>query len=169
MNIKSLAEVVVSMPPLRHRSAGEVFDADKSEVVKWLLSQPGFRLWACNRFFSVNQSRRMLAYDQETQLWSGNPESLKKITEMKKPGRPKKIKDEEVLGVIGSLEKPNVAMVYRMMNETSGSAPDYQTLKRAFARLCSEKKIQRAPSKDGSFRYEVVAAAAVNPAIMEVE
>ncbi len=67
MNNKEVAEVLSKMPPLPHSVAGQPFDIEKSEVLKWFLAQPGAKNWVFTRMRGTNR----IEYDQETGLWRG--------------------------------------------------------------------------------------------------
>lgn len=88
------------MPPLRHK-VGDVFDIEKSEVVAWVMKQPGFKEWAFSRL--KNSGR--FAYDAATGTWRGVPykEVMEKV-EWRNPdalrnsigGRPIKFTNEAI-------------------------------------------------------------------------
>lgn len=69
-----------TMPPLPHSVAGQVFDIENSEVVKWLISQPQLKQWIFDK--AVGSER--IKYNGESGLWCGVPRG--------KRGRPSKAK-----------------------------------------------------------------------------
>lgn len=62
-----LLDVVKNMPPLHHTIPNEEFDIKKSEVVKWLISQPDILNWIWN---NIKQSGDVI-YDKDTGEWRG--------------------------------------------------------------------------------------------------
>lgn len=58
---------VRKMPPSYHTLPGENFSVNDSEVVKWLMSQPGVR----NFIFSKMSVYGLIEYDPTTQKWRG--------------------------------------------------------------------------------------------------
>lgn len=93
-------EALSMMPPLRH-SVGEVFDIEKSEVVKWVIECPGFKQWLFNKISCTGR----IVYDEATGTWSGAPyrkpergfKEWRLIQGANAGGRPKKYQDEDVL------------------------------------------------------------------------
>lgn len=57
--------VIKKMPPLYHTLPGEDFDWEKSEVMKWALSQPQIG----NKI--MNEVRKYATYDADTGKWTG--------------------------------------------------------------------------------------------------
>lgn len=55
------------MPPCYHTLPGEDFDIKKSEVVKWLISQPEILNFLWNHIKSSGD----VIYDPQTGLWQG--------------------------------------------------------------------------------------------------
>jgi hypothetical protein len=66
MKRKPIASVL-TMPPRRHSIPGQPFDIERSEVVRWLLSQPEVTRWV----FDVARSRGWIVYDRATGTWRG--------------------------------------------------------------------------------------------------
>lgn len=61
-------KVVESMPPLSHNAVkGVPFDPMKSDVNRWIISQPSVVNW----LFSYLHSRGLLKFDPVTRLWTG--------------------------------------------------------------------------------------------------
>lgn len=58
--------VAAQMPPLRHKVDSQ-FSLQKSEVVKWLLSQESILQYV----FDVTQQTGMIEYDATTGTWRG--------------------------------------------------------------------------------------------------
>lgn len=58
------------MPELRHNICDGEFDIAKSEVVKWLISQPDIMQYIFNRVAN-NGSNPLIAYDPVTGKWQG--------------------------------------------------------------------------------------------------
>lgn len=69
MNQQKFLETLSSMPPLYHTLPGSEFDPEKSEVVNWMIAQPGFRLW----LFSRMQNSERIAFDPQARKWHGVP------------------------------------------------------------------------------------------------
>ena len=59
-------DVAAKMPPLRH-STGEVFDMDKSEVMNWLLAQPGVK----QLLFDKISQPGIIIFNKTTGTWQG--------------------------------------------------------------------------------------------------
>lgn len=67
-----LLEVAKKMPPLYHTLPGEDFDIHKSEVVKWLISQPEILEYVYHRVkVCGGVSGAFIKYDPETGKWKG--------------------------------------------------------------------------------------------------
>lgn len=100
---KAFYEALSKMPPLRH-SVGEVFDIEKSEVVRWVLEQPELKQWLFNKIKDTNR----IAYDEATGTWRGAPyrkpergfKEWRLIQGGSAGGRPKKYQDEDVLKLL---------------------------------------------------------------------
>lgn len=96
-------EAVAKMPPLRHK-VGEVFDIEKSEVVKWLMEQPNFKKWVFARIYGAGR----IVYDAATGTWSGVPyEDVLKNAVWNQPagadrkgGRPVTVTTKMVAGLV---------------------------------------------------------------------
>lgn len=56
-----------NMPPLYHSLPGQSFDIQKSEVIKWLISNPEVLQYL---FDKVNKSG-FIIYNPKTQKWQG--------------------------------------------------------------------------------------------------
>jgi hypothetical protein len=54
------------MPPLRHK-VGDQYDVTKSEVAKWLCSQPEIMEYVVGRMNAAG----FITFDPETRLWTG--------------------------------------------------------------------------------------------------
>ncbi len=54
------------MPPLAH-STSKPFDITKSEVAKWLVSQPE----VMQKIFNMASNRAVIKFNSETQMWQG--------------------------------------------------------------------------------------------------
>ena len=67
MNQKEFHAALSSMPELHHTLPGHSFDADKSEVVQWIMSRPGFKNWV----FARATSSGRIEYDPGSGTWSG--------------------------------------------------------------------------------------------------
>lgn len=67
MNQKQFLDTLSSMPPLHHTLPGEAFDADKSEVIAWMIARPGFKNWLFHR---MTHSER-IEYDAASGCWHG--------------------------------------------------------------------------------------------------
>ena len=66
-------QVLSLMPPLHHTLPDQEFDIERSEVVAWLIAQPGFKQWV----FERAKSTERIVYDGETGRWRGHPRSGK--------------------------------------------------------------------------------------------
>lgn len=96
-------EALSKMPPLRH-SVGEVFDIEKSEVVKWVIECPGFKQWLFNKISCTGR----IVYDETTGTWSGAPyrkpergfKEWRLIQGGMPGGRPKKYQDDDLLKIL---------------------------------------------------------------------
>lgn len=75
------------MPPLHHTNPGEEFDIERSEVVAWIMSQPGFKQWVFDRAKATER----IIYDGYANCWRGQPRG--------KPGRPMKTATPEIMEV----------------------------------------------------------------------
>lgn len=62
-----MLNAVRNMPPLPHALQGEEFNIKKSEVVKWLLAQPG----VMNFVFNKMSVYKIIKYNQATGKWQG--------------------------------------------------------------------------------------------------
>ena len=82
MNNQDFAKVMSTMPPLKHSRLGEAFDIERSEVVKWILAQPGVKDWVWRRAMHTKH----VEYDAATGTWHGVRKGPR--------GRPKKIRAE---------------------------------------------------------------------------
>jgi len=60
-------DVARTMPPLRHSLPGHPFDIERSEVARWLCSQPGIMQYV----FDAAKNAGTIAYDPETGTWRG--------------------------------------------------------------------------------------------------
>ena len=60
-------EIAKQMPPLYHTLPNKDFDIRKSEVVKWLISQPEIMQY----IFSHLKDIGFIAYNQATKKWEG--------------------------------------------------------------------------------------------------
>ncbi len=54
------------MPPLRH-NATQTFDITKSEVAKWLVSQPGIM----QKVFDMAANHKVIRFNADMQCWEG--------------------------------------------------------------------------------------------------
>ena len=63
-----LLAVAKHMPPLYHKLPGEVFDIEKSEVVKWLVQQPEILNYIFNQIKGKNP---YIVYNSTTGKWRG--------------------------------------------------------------------------------------------------
>jgi len=79
MNQREFIELMSTMPPLHHTIPGCAFDDEKSELVIWLLAQPGIKSW----LFARMETTGRIAYNPETGCWSGVQRGPR--------GRPKKV------------------------------------------------------------------------------
>jgi hypothetical protein len=61
---------VKSMPPLHH-SVGKQFDAETSEVFRWLLNQPELKRHLLNRMFHTCNISGFIVFDKATGTWQG--------------------------------------------------------------------------------------------------
>jgi hypothetical protein len=59
-------KTAVTMPPLRH-TVGLVFDIEKSEVINWILAQPGMKQY----IFKKLTHEGGIVFDQSTGCWRG--------------------------------------------------------------------------------------------------
>lgn len=59
-------DITKQMPPLHHTMPGEEFDITKSEVVKWLISQPEIMQLIFNAV-----KGKYIVYDKVTGTWRG--------------------------------------------------------------------------------------------------
>lgn len=59
-------ECAKNMPQLRHSTGGE-FNILKSEVAKWLASQPE----VMQKIFDMANRKKFIVYDSETKTWKG--------------------------------------------------------------------------------------------------
>ena len=57
--------VARKMPPLYHSLPGQKFDIFKSEVIKWLISQPEILQYL------FDKAKEYCVYNPDTQKWSG--------------------------------------------------------------------------------------------------
>lgn len=64
-------EVAKKMPPLYHKLPGEEFDIAKSEVVKWLITQPEIMQFIMDRVANRAEASRLITYDPDTGKWQG--------------------------------------------------------------------------------------------------
>ena len=53
--------------PLSRHTVGEFFDIDRSEVVAWIMAQPGFKLWV----FEKAKNTERIVFDRESMGWRG--------------------------------------------------------------------------------------------------
>jgi len=58
-------QVALRMPPLYHTVPGREFDILDSQVVRWLVKQPGIAQYV------FDKAREYLRFDQETRKWEG--------------------------------------------------------------------------------------------------
>lgn len=68
--IRRRLEVARKMPPLRHNFGGE-FDPAKSEVIKWLISQPVILNYLFDAVRGKVYKDPYIVYDPETGKWQG--------------------------------------------------------------------------------------------------
>lgn len=66
-----LLDIARSMPPLYHKIPEEDFDWDRSETLRWLLSQPEVMnyIWQC--ISNRGRADKLIVFDQETRKWHG--------------------------------------------------------------------------------------------------
>lgn len=60
-------DIAKQMPPLHHAMPGDGFDITKSEVVKWLMSQPEIM----QLIFNAVRGQKRIVYDKATGTWRG--------------------------------------------------------------------------------------------------
>ena len=59
--------VAKKMPPLYHTLPGQDFEAEKSEVYKWIIEHPDLLRWLMEQLRSAGY----ITYDPETGKWTG--------------------------------------------------------------------------------------------------
>ena len=61
------------MPPLHHRKPDKQYDIMESEVVDWIVSQPGVRQWLYDKITDKTGGRKIefIHYDPDTRTWQG--------------------------------------------------------------------------------------------------
>jgi len=65
-------ECVRKMPELRHSFKGEPFDIKKSEVVQWLIEQPGVLNYLVDLVNGHDKRReKLIVYNPERGTWQG--------------------------------------------------------------------------------------------------
>lgn len=64
-------DIAKKMPPLYHTIPGEDFDIAKSEVAKWLVSQPEILNYVVNRIKGSNGQTTYIVFDPKTRKWQG--------------------------------------------------------------------------------------------------
>lgn len=62
-----LASAARRMPRLVHCRPGEEFDTHKSQVIDWLVRQPGVR----QTVFDLARESKAIRFDPETHTWEG--------------------------------------------------------------------------------------------------
>jgi len=67
MNQNELRSLLSTMPPLAHKLPGMDYDENRSEVVAWLLAQPGVKDWLFQRAASTER----IEYDTASGKWHG--------------------------------------------------------------------------------------------------
>ncbi len=63
-------EVAKKMPPLKHNPEGD-FDPQKSEVIKWLVSQPDILNYIFDAVRGNGRRESPIIYNPETKTWQG--------------------------------------------------------------------------------------------------
>lgn len=64
-------EVAKNMPPCFHTIPGKEFDINKSEVAKWLVSQPDILNYVVNRIKGSNGQKPYIVFNPQTHKWQG--------------------------------------------------------------------------------------------------
>jgi hypothetical protein len=59
-------KTAVTMPPLHH-TVGATFDMEKSEVINWILAQPGIKQYLLDKLTHPGY----IVYDKATGTWAG--------------------------------------------------------------------------------------------------
>jgi len=67
MNQAEFRDCLSKMPTLRHARSDQPFSYDTSEVVAWVMAQPGFRRW----LFERCKNTERIEYDAATGCWHG--------------------------------------------------------------------------------------------------
>ena len=68
MSLKAMKAEAANMPPLFHNDPDALlFDINQSEVVKWLVAQPGMKLYV----FERAKDAGAIVFDRETRKWRG--------------------------------------------------------------------------------------------------
>ncbi len=62
--------VAKNMPPLKHNPEGN-YDPTKSEVIKWLISQPDILNYIFDAVRGNGRRESPIVYDSETGTWQG--------------------------------------------------------------------------------------------------
>ncbi|WP_164682156.1 hypothetical protein [Streptococcus hyointestinalis] len=60
-------EIGKRMPPLYHKLPNQIYDAQNSEVLKWIAEQPQLLEWT----FAQLKTAGYVEYNSETGVWSG--------------------------------------------------------------------------------------------------
>ena len=63
-------DCVKNMPELKHKSENEEFNIEKSEVVKWIISQPAVQQYIFNRVTN-NGKNKLITYNKDKGTWVG--------------------------------------------------------------------------------------------------
>lgn len=66
-----LLDIAKKMPPLFHKLPNEDFDIHKSEVVKWLISQPEIMQYIFSHIEKIRGENAYIVYDRKTGKWRG--------------------------------------------------------------------------------------------------
>lgn len=159
MTQEEFIELVGKMPLLRHRVQGEEYDVEKSELVAWMMRQPGFKEWVFKRMESTGR----LVFDRETGLWHGVPKGARGAVRREvdperkrydRAGRPPKYGMErfEAVWPVAVTEAVQMGELFKRAVAIEPAMTD-PTWRRLVARAVEQKKVARVDDEGKVYYY----------------